>query len=97
MAFVVNTCYQNSICLEDGSFRIKLFAKKEKLSMGKDINGNAEKVKGELKQTGKVVLEWAVTLIYIVLIIYFVFKPLTEFMVMVEYYIKFNIIKYFIN
>jgi hypothetical protein len=74
----------------------KLFAKKEESSMEQDINDKAEKVKGELKQKGKVVLEWVMIVIYLVLVIY-LFKPLTEFMSMVEYNIKLNILKYFIK
>ncbi len=63
--------------------------------MDQDINDKAEKVKGELKQKGKVVLEWVLTVTYLLLAIYLVFKPLTEFAIMIEYYIKFNIINYF--
>jgi hypothetical protein len=65
--------------------------------MAQDINDKAEKVKGELKQKGKVVLEWVLTVTYLVLAIYLVFEPLTEFAMMIDYYIKFNIINYFIK
>jgi len=75
----------------------KLFAKKELPSMEQGMNDKAEKVKGELKSKGKIVLEWVLITIYLVLLIYFVFKPLTEFMSMVEYNIKLGILKYFIN
>lgn len=74
---------------------IKLSAQKEDSSMKQNINDKAEKVKVEVKQEGKEVLKWAITVIYIVLVIYFVFKPLTEFIVMIDYYIKFNIINFF--
>jgi hypothetical protein len=74
-----------------------LFAKKEDSSMEQGINNKAEKVKGELKQKSKVVLEWVLTVTYFVLVIYLLFKPLTEFAIMIEYYIKFNIINYFIK
>jgi hypothetical protein len=75
----------------------KLFAKKEGSSMEQEITDKAEKVRGELKQKGKIVLGWILTITYSVFVIYFVFKPLTEFVVMLEYYIKFNIINYFIR
>ena len=75
----------------------KLFTKKEETSMEQEITGKAEKVKGEIKQKGRTVLQWVLIMIYLVLLIYFVFKPLTEFMAMVEYNIKLGILKYFIN
>ena len=75
----------------------KLFAKKEVSIMEQEITDKAEKVKGELKQKGRTVLQWVLIMIYFVLLIYFVFRTLTEFMAMVEYNIKVGIIKYFIN
>jgi len=73
----------------------KLFAKKSVPGMGQDINDKAEKVKEERSQKGRVVLEWLLTLIYFVLLIYFVFKPLTDFILMVEYNIKMGLLNYF--
>jgi hypothetical protein len=78
-------------------FEKKLLAKKEESSMEQEINGKADKAKGQVKQKGWVVFQWVLTVIYLVLLIYFVFRPLTEFMFMVEYNIKFGILKYFIN
>jgi hypothetical protein len=75
----------------------KLFSKKEESSMEQNITDKAEKVKGELKQKGRTVLQWVIIIIYLVLLIFFVFKPLTDFMAMVEYNIKLGILKYFIN
>jgi len=65
--------------------------------MKQEINGKAEKVKVGLKQKGEVVLGWLLTVTYLILLIYFVFKPLTEFMWMVEYNIKIGILNYFIK
>jgi hypothetical protein len=75
----------------------KFASKKEESGMKQSINEKAEKVKAEVKQKGEEVLKWVLTVIYSALVIYFVFKPLTEFMVMLDYYIKVNIIKYFFN
>lgn len=75
----------------------KLFTKKSVPEIGQNINDNAAKVKGEPKQKGRIVLEWIFIIIYLALLIYFVFKPLMEFMLMVEYNFKLSIIKYFIN
>ncbi len=75
----------------------KQFAEKEKSSMEQEITDKAEKVKGEPKQKGMIVLEWVFILIYLVLLIHFVFKPLTEFMFMVEYNFKLSILKYLFN
>jgi hypothetical protein len=75
----------------------KLFSKKEESSMEQNITDKAAKVKGELKQKGRTVLQWVIIIIYLVLLIFFVFKPLTDFMAMVEYNIKIGILKYFIN
>lgn len=60
-------------------------------------NDQAEKVKVEAKQKGEKALKWLITVIYLVLLIYFVLVPLTEFMAMVEYNIKVGILKYFIK
>jgi Mlc titration factor MtfA (ptsG expression regulator) len=75
----------------------ELLAKKEESNMEQVITKKAEKVKGEAKQKGKVVLKWILIATYSVLVIYFVFKPLTEFVVMLDYYIKSNIVNYFIK
>jgi len=75
----------------------KLLAKKEVSIMEQEITDKAEKVKAEIKQKGRTVLQWVLIMIYFVLLIYFVFKPLTDFMAMVEYNIKLGILKYFIN
>ena len=75
----------------------KRFAYKEKTGMEQDIHNKAEKVNREPKQKGKIVLKWALTLTYLVLLIYFVFKPLTDFVAMIDYSIKSGIIKFFIN
>jgi hypothetical protein len=75
----------------------KLSAKEEESIMKQTSNDKAEKVKEEVKQKGGEVLKWVITLIYFVLLIYFVFKPLTEFMWMVEYNIKIGILNYFIK
>lgn len=65
--------------------------------MKQEISGKAEKVKVDMKQKGEVVFKWLLTVIYFILLIYFVLKPLTEFMLMVEYNIKIGILKYFIK
>lgn len=65
--------------------------------MEQGITDKAGKVKGELKNKGKIVLEWLLIITYLVLVIYFVIKPLTEFVVMIDYYIRFNILNYFFN
>ena len=65
--------------------------------MEQKINHKAEKLKGELKQKSRILLEWVLVITYLFLLIYFVFKPLTEFMLMVEYNIKLGILKYFIR
>lgn len=75
----------------------KKIVKKEESSMEQEITDNAEKVKEEPKQKGMIVLEWVFILIYLVLLIHFVFKPLTEFMFMVEYNFKLSILKYLFN
>jgi hypothetical protein len=59
------------------------------------INNKTEKVKEALKQKGKVVLEWVLIVTFLVFEIYFLFKPLMEFMFMIEYEIKLTILKYF--
>jgi hypothetical protein len=89
------TVVETQLDLKMKHSEIKLSAQKEDSSMKQNINDKAEKVKVEVKQEGKEVLKWAITVIYIVLVIYFVFKPLTEFIVMIDYYIKFNIINFF--
>jgi hypothetical protein len=66
-------------------------------SMKLNYNDKAEKVKEEVKRKGEEVLKWVIAVIYLILLIYFVFKPLTEFMVMVEYNIKVGILNYFIK
>jgi hypothetical protein len=63
--------------------------------MEQEINDKAEKAAGVPKQKVMVFFQWVVTVIYLVLLIYFVFRPLTEFMVMVEYNIKVGILNYF--
>lgn len=73
----------------------KLLAKKEKSSMEQEIIAKSENVKGEPKQKGRIVLEWVFIIIYLVLLIFFVFKPLMEFMLMIEYEMKLTILKYF--
>ena len=75
----------------------KLSVLREESNMKQNYNNKAEKVKEELKQIGEVVLKWVVILIYVAILIYFVFKPLTEFMWMVEYNIKIGILNYFIK
>lgn len=75
----------------------KLFAKKEESSMGQEVNDKAEKLKGDLKQKARTVLQWVVIMIYLLLLIFFVFKPLTDFLSMVEYTIKIGILNYFIK
>jgi hypothetical protein len=63
--------------------------------MKQTINTKAEKVKGEIKQKGRTVLQWVIIIIYFVLLIFFVFKPLTDFLWMIEYNIKIGILGYF--
>ena len=75
----------------------KLSVLREESKMKQNYDNKAEKVKEELKQIGEVVLKWVVILIYVAILIYFVFKPLTEFMWMVEYNIKIGILNYFIK
>lgn len=75
----------------------KLLAKKEESCMEQEINDKTEKAKEEIRQKGWAVLQWVVTIIYFVLLIYFVFRPLTEFMFMIEYNIKAGLVKYFIH
>lgn len=65
--------------------------------MKQNYNDKAEKVKEEVKRKGEEVLKWVIAVIYLILLIYFVFRPLTEFMVMVEYNIKVGILNYFIK
>jgi hypothetical protein len=65
--------------------------------MKQNVTDKAEKIKGELKHKGWVVFEWIVAIVYFVLLIYFVFRPLTEFLFMVEYNIKVGILNYFFN
>jgi hypothetical protein len=95
----MDSCYKRKISIEDEPLRKKQFDKKAKKgqSMKLNYNDKAEKVKGEVKRKGEEVLKWVLTVIYSVLVIYFVFKPLTEFMVMLDFYIKVNIIEYFFN
>ena len=75
----------------------KLSAIKEESIMKQTINAKAEKAKGEIKQKGRTVLQWVIIIIYFVLLIFFVFKPLTDFLSMVEYTIKIGILNYFIK
>jgi hypothetical protein len=63
--------------------------------MEQEIIAKSENVKGEPKQKGRIVLEWVFIIIYLVLLIFFVFKPLMEFMLMIEYEMKLTILKYF--
>jgi len=75
----------------------KLFVKKEEPGMNQEINSKAEKLKGDLKQKARTALQWVLIIIYLVLLIFFVFKPLTDFLSMVEYTIKIGIVNYFIK
>ena len=97
MAFIMDYCYKRSM-----RFKIKhsekiLFTKKETSSMEQTTRDKAEKVKVVLKQKGEVVLKWLLTAAYLIILIFFVLKPLTDFFLMIEYYIKVNIIKYLIK
>lgn len=65
--------------------------------MKQDINNKTAKVKANVKQKGKVFLGWILTITYTVIVIYFVFKPLTEFVVRLDYYITFNLVNYFLK
>lgn len=65
--------------------------------MAQDINYKAEKVNGKHKQKVKVAFDVLLTVVYLVLVIYLVFKPLTEFAVMIDYYIMSNIMNYVIK
>jgi len=63
--------------------------------MIKNINENAEKVKGELKQKATVVFKWAMAIIYLILVIHFVLKPITEFLLVCENYVRLYLLNYF--
>lgn len=60
-----------------------------------NIQNKDDKVKAFIKQNGEEVLKWLLTAIYLVLLIYFALKPLTEFFMMIEYYLKVNIINFY--
>jgi hypothetical protein len=63
--------------------------------MERVINEKAEKEKKELKEKTIQVLTRILILAFFALEIYFVFKPLMEFMLMIEYEMKLTILKYF--
>ena len=65
--------------------------------MEQKINDKPEKLKGELKEKSRIFLEWVLVITYLVLLIYFVFRPLVDFMAMVEYTLKLGILEYFIK
>lgn len=75
----------------------KLSAQKEESSMKQNCDDKTVKTKAEVKQKSEEVLKWIITISYCIILIYFVFKPLTEFMWMVEYNIKIAILNYFIK
>jgi hypothetical protein len=99
MALIMDSCYKRKISIEDEPLSKKQFDKKAEKgqSMKQNYNDKAEKVKEEVKRKGEEVLKWVIAIIYLILLSYFVFKPLTEFMVMVEYNIKVGILNYFIK
>lgn len=72
----------------------KLLKKTEESSMEQKVIDKPEKEKGEPKQKARIILEWVFIIIYLVLLIYFVFRPLMDFMLMVEYNFKLSILKY---
>jgi hypothetical protein len=63
--------------------------------MERVINDKAEKEKKELKEKTILVLTRILILAFFALEIYFVFKPLMEFMLMIENEMKLTILKYF--
>lgn len=74
----------------------KLSEKKKESSMEQGSNDNAEEVKEEVKEQkrkGRVFLFWTVIVIYSVLAIYLLFDQLTEFVVMLDSSIRYNILK----
>ena len=73
----------------------KTICTKEESIMKQTSNDKAEKLKGELKEKSRIFLEWLLIITYLVLLIYFVLRPLVEFMSMVEYSIKVGILNYF--
>jgi len=63
--------------------------------MERVIHNKAENDKKELKEKTILVLTRILILAFFALEIYLVFKPLMEFMLMIEYEIKLTILKYF--
>lgn len=55
----------------------------------------AENIDGEIKQKGKRVFELLLLAAYLVLLIRFVLKPITEFLIMCEDYVRLYILNYF--
>jgi hypothetical protein len=78
--------------INDSFINKKLFYKAGRIKMEQE---KSEKEK--IIQKAGTVFSWLTAAAYMVIIIYFVLKPLTKFLATIEYYIKFNIIKYFFN
>ena len=73
----------------------EILAEKVESNMEQVINNRAEKEKKESKEKAMLVLERILIVAFFALEIYLVFKPLMEFMLMIEYQMKLTILKYF--